>query len=149
MLACCLFILWTSLACAEGFTITDTQAETFFFAGEPVEILITAAGDVTFGGNMKENPDSTIYTRALDAHDGDLSYFFANVYDLFFIVINAGRDADIQVGMPMQITRGDQIIARAIVTDVRKKVAGLLVQKQVSSNLVVNVGDRVSVTTND
>ncbi len=65
------------------------------------------------------------------------------------IVINAGRDADIQVGMPMQITRGDQIIARAIVTDVRKKVAGLLVQKQVSSNLVVNVGDRVSVTTID
>ena len=65
------------------------------------------------------------------------------------IVINAGRDAEIQVGMPMQITRGDQIIARAIVTDVRKKVAGLLVQKQVSSNLVVNVGDSVSVTTND
>jgi hypothetical protein len=65
------------------------------------------------------------------------------------IVINAGRDAEIQVGMPMQITRGDQIIARAIVTDVRKKVAGLLVQKQVSNNLVVNVGDRVSVTTND
>lgn len=65
------------------------------------------------------------------------------------IVINAGRDADIQVGMPMQITRGDQIIARAIVTDVRKKVAGLLVQKQVSSDLVVNVGDSVSVTTND
>lgn len=65
------------------------------------------------------------------------------------IVINAGRENEIQVGMPMQITRGDQIIARAIVTDVRKKVAGLLVQKQVSNNLVVNVGDRVSVTTND
>ena len=65
------------------------------------------------------------------------------------IVINAGREAEIEVGMPMQITRGDQIIARAIVTDVRKKVAGLLVQKQVSNNLVVNVGDRVSVTTND
>ena len=65
------------------------------------------------------------------------------------IVINAGREAEIQVGMPMQITRGDQIIARAIVTDVRKKVAGLLVQKQVSNNFVVNVGDRVSVTTND
>lgn len=65
------------------------------------------------------------------------------------IVINAGRESEIQVGMPMQITRGDQIIARAIVTDVRKKVAGLLVQKQVSNNLVVNVGDRVSVTTSD
>lgn len=65
------------------------------------------------------------------------------------IVINAGREAEIQVGMPMQITRGDQIIARAIVTDVRKKVAGLLVRKQVSKTLVVNVGDCASVTTHD
>ena len=65
------------------------------------------------------------------------------------IVINAGREADIQVGMPMKITRGDQVIARAIVTDVRKKVAGLLVQKHVNAALSVEVGDRVSVTTND
>lgn len=65
------------------------------------------------------------------------------------IVINAGRAADIQVGMPMLITRGDQVIARAIVTDVRKKVAGLLVQKHVNASLSVEVGDRVSVTTND
>ena len=65
------------------------------------------------------------------------------------IVINAGREADIRVGMPMQITRGDQIIARAIVTDVRKKVAGLLIQKQLSATLAANVGDKVSVTTND
>jgi len=32
---------------------------------------------------MKDNPSSNIYTRALEAHEGDLSYFFANVYDLF------------------------------------------------------------------
>lgn len=65
------------------------------------------------------------------------------------IVINAGREAEIKVGMPMQITRGDQVIARAIVTDVRKKVSGLLIQKQVSDVLTVNVGDSVSVTTID
>ncbi len=65
------------------------------------------------------------------------------------IVINAGREADIRVGMPMQITRGDQIIARAIVTDVRKKVAGLLIQKQLSATLAANVGDKASVTAND
>lgn len=65
------------------------------------------------------------------------------------IVINAGREAEIQVGMTMQITRGDQVIARAIVTDVRKKVAGLLIQKQVSDVLTVSVGDSVSVTTID
>ena len=65
------------------------------------------------------------------------------------IVINAGREAEIQVGMTMQITRGDQVIARAIVTDVRKKVAGLLIQKQVSDVLTVSVGDSVFVTTID
>lgn len=65
------------------------------------------------------------------------------------IVINAGREAKVEVGMPMQIARGDQAIARAIVTDVRKKVAGLLVQRQYDPNLSIAVGDSVSVTTND
>lgn len=65
------------------------------------------------------------------------------------IVINAGRDAKVEVGMPMQVTRGDQAIAKAIVTDVRKKVAGLLVQKHLNPALSVGVGDRVSLTTNE
>lgn len=65
------------------------------------------------------------------------------------IVINAGRDAKVEVGMPMQVTRGDQAIAKAIVTDVRKKVAGMLVQKHLNPALSVGVGDRVSLTTNE
>ena len=65
------------------------------------------------------------------------------------IVINAGRDAKVEVGMPMAITRGDQAIAKAIVTDVRKKVAGMLVQKHLNPALSVGVGDRVSVTSNE
>ena len=65
------------------------------------------------------------------------------------IVINAGRDAKVRVGMPMEITRGDQVIARAIVTDVRKKVAGMLVQQHINTSLSVSVGDHVSVTTNN
>lgn len=65
------------------------------------------------------------------------------------IVINAGSQAKVEVGMPMEITRGDQAIALAVVTDVRKSVAGLLVQKHLNPALSVSVGDRVSVTTND
>ncbi len=65
------------------------------------------------------------------------------------IVINAGREAKVEVGLPMEITRGDQAIAMAVVTDVRKKVAGLLVQKHLNPALVVQVGDRVSVRSND
>ncbi len=65
------------------------------------------------------------------------------------IVINAGREAKVEVGMPMEIARGDQAIAIAMVTDVRKKVAGLLVQKHLNPALTINVGDRVSVKTSD
>lgn len=69
----------------------DTTGETLFGEepaeleapiSEPVEILISAAGDVTLGGNTK-GKTSTIYKNTLAAHGGDLSYFFANVYDIF------------------------------------------------------------------
>ena len=65
------------------------------------------------------------------------------------IVINAGREAKVRVGMPMEILRGDQVIARAIVTDVRKKVSGMLVQQHLNRALSIGVGDHVSVTTNN
>ena len=65
------------------------------------------------------------------------------------IVINAGREAKVEVGMPMEITRGDQAIALAVVTDVRKKVSGMLVQKHLNPALVVQVGDRASVRSTD
>ena len=65
------------------------------------------------------------------------------------IVINAGSKAKVEVGMPMEITRGDQAIAMAVVTDVRKSVAGMLVQKHLNPALSVTVGDRVSVKSND
>lgn len=87
----CLFavlLLATVSACGE-IVFTDTPdptpspAPVPTVAPPPVEIIITAAGDVTLGGNMKDNPSSTIYTRAVDAHDGDLSFLFENVRELF------------------------------------------------------------------
>lgn len=65
------------------------------------------------------------------------------------IVINAGRKGGVEVGMPMEISRGDQAIAQAMVTDVRKSVSGLLVQRHLNPVLSIAVGDRVSVKTND
>ena len=65
------------------------------------------------------------------------------------IVINAGRKGGVEVGMPMEISRGDQAIAQAMVTDVRKSVSGLLVQRHLNPVLSITVGDRVSVKTND
>lgn len=65
------------------------------------------------------------------------------------IVINAGREGKVEVGMSMEISRGDQAIAMAVVTDVRKTVAGLLVQQHLNPALSVAVGDMVSVKSND
>ena len=65
------------------------------------------------------------------------------------IVINAGREAGVKVGMPMLITRGAETVAEAIVTDVRKKVAGMLVRKHLNPTLKVSVGDQASLTSND
>lgn len=49
----------------------------------PVEILISACGDVTLGANMKYNPKSSFYTEQLAKHNNDLGYFFENVRDIF------------------------------------------------------------------
>lgn len=65
------------------------------------------------------------------------------------IVINAGRSAGVEVGMPMEISRGDQALALTVVTDVRKSVSGLLVQKRLNQSLSISVGDRVSVKSNE
>ena len=83
-----ILVMLAATACAGEFTDKDSD---FIFesASTPAperqsrEILLSATGDVTLGGNMKGNPSSNIYTKALKAHGGDLSYFFANVRSIF------------------------------------------------------------------
>lgn len=65
------------------------------------------------------------------------------------IVLNAGREAGMRVGMPVEISRGDQAVADAIVTDVRKEVSGVLVRKRLNTSLSVAVGDRASIKINE
>lgn len=65
------------------------------------------------------------------------------------VVLNAGRTAGMQVGMPVRVTRGAQTIGEAVVTDVRKEVCGALVQKLAAPAEPVRVGDSASVKTND
>ena len=64
-------------------TETLPQPEPMPQAQETVEILVSATGDVTLGGNMRGNPRSNMYTKALAEKGGDLSYFFANVREIF------------------------------------------------------------------
>lgn len=63
------------------------------------------------------------------------------------LVLNAGRAAGMRVGMPIVINRGAQTIGEAVVTDVRKEVCGVLVQKLQTPADAVRVGDSASVKT--
>lgn len=65
------------------------------------------------------------------------------------VVLNAGKTAGMQIGMPVLVTRGAQTIGEAVVTDVRKEVCGALVQKLMAPADPVCVGDSASVKTND
>ena len=49
---------------------------------EPVEIIISAGGDVTLGGNRKGNPSSTIYTREFERQGRDYGFPFRNVREI-------------------------------------------------------------------
>ncbi|MDR1598789.1 MAG: CapA family protein [Oscillospiraceae bacterium] len=50
---------------------------------EPVQILISAVGDVTLGGNRKGNPASTIYLKEFTRKGSDYAFAFRNVKDIF------------------------------------------------------------------
>lgn len=65
------------------------------------------------------------------------------------LVLNSGKSAGMQIGMPLRLTRGAQTIGEAVVADVRKEVCGALVQKLVSPAEPARVGDSASVKTND
>ncbi len=69
--------------------------------------------------------------------------------DSGLVVINVGRAGGLRGGMPVEISRGDQILANTIVTDVRKEVAGVLILKLLNPALMVAVGDRATVKTNE
>lgn len=65
--------------------------------------------------------------------------------DLSLVVINLGLKQGVKVGMPFRAMRGDKIIGRVQVVDVREKFAGAVIQHLSSENEPIKVGDRLMV----
>lgn len=65
------------------------------------------------------------------------------------IVLNVGSTEGLRVGTPIRITRGDQTIGEAIISDVRQDICGALIQKLESPTELVQVGDSAAVKTLD
>ncbi len=65
--------------------------------------------------------------------------------ELSLVVMNLGSKQGVREGMPFQVIRGDRLIARVRVVDVREKIAGAVVQNLYSEKDQIKVGDRLKV----
>jgi len=62
--------------------------------------------------------------------------------EIGLVVLNAGRNSGVRVGMPLNVKRDEKPVCTALVVDVRDSIAGALLQEVVSTQ-EVKVGDRV------
>jgi hypothetical protein len=65
--------------------------------------------------------------------------------DLALVVINLGSEQGVKLGMPFQVIRGDHIVGTVRVVDVRRKIAGAVIQNLTTEKDRVQVGDRLKV----
>ena len=65
--------------------------------------------------------------------------------DLSLIIGNLGSQQGVKVGMPFLIQRGDHLVARARVVDVREKISGAIIEEYGSNTEKVKVGDTMHV----
>ena len=61
------------------------------------------------------------------------------------IVANLGSQQGVKIGMPFQVVRGDHLVARARVVDVRERISGAVIEEYSSNTEKVKVGDRLRV----
>ncbi len=61
------------------------------------------------------------------------------------LVLNIGKAHGLRVGMPVKVVRNDRIVARALVVDVREKIAGAILQEPLPAGAKLFVGDQVRV----
>ena len=65
--------------------------------------------------------------------------------DLSLLVANVGTKNGVKVGMPFQVTRGNKMVAKARVIDVRDRISGAVIEDLASNVSTVKVGDRLQV----
>lgn len=60
-----------------------------------------------------------------------------------FVVGNLGAREGVKIGMPLRVKRGDDVVARLRVVDVRERICGAVIQE--SGKEKITVGDRLEV----
>ena len=63
------------------------------------------------------------------------------------IVANLGSQQGVKIGMPFQVVRGNHLVARARVVDVRERISGAVIEGYSSNMEKVRIGDGLRVDT--
>lgn len=85
------------------------------------------------------NSTGTLDAPVADLHDAKVVSVKS---DSNVAVLNVGARDGVKVGMPFVAYRGDQAIAKLLVVEVRKSVAGVVIQEQTKTKEPVQAGDR-------
>jgi hypothetical protein len=65
--------------------------------------------------------------------------------ELSLLVANIGSRNGVKIGMPFQVTRGNQMVAKARVIDVRDRISGAVIEDLASATSTVKIGDHLQV----
>ena len=65
--------------------------------------------------------------------------------DISLVIGNIGSQQGVKVGMPFIIQRGNHLVARARVVDVREKISGAIIEEYGSNTEKVKVGDTMHI----
>ena len=65
--------------------------------------------------------------------------------DISLVIGNVGSQQGVKIGMPFIIQRGNHLVARARVVDVREKISGAIIEEYGSNTEKVKVGDTMHV----
>ncbi len=65
--------------------------------------------------------------------------------DISLVIGNIGSQQGVKIGMPFLIQRGNHLVARARVVDVREKISGAIIEEYGSNTEKVKVGDTMHI----
>ena len=95
--------------------------------------------------NETLDPGANVSNSAVRAIDQAQVVHFKPEYGL--VVLDVGTKSGARVGMPLNLMRDDNVVAMAVVVDVRSKISGAIVQGFTQKDGEVKIGDRVEVQT--
>ena len=65
--------------------------------------------------------------------------------EISLLVANIGSKNGVKIGMPFQVTRGNKVVAKARVIDVRDRISGAVIEDLASATSTVKIGDHLQV----